>query len=196
MRARLAIRASEQQVILREVVLRDKPQAMIDLSAKATVPVLVLPNGRVIDESLDVMRWALSENDPHEWQNGLDLPENQTLLRENDGPFKANLDRYKYPNRYDDTDPATHREAGLNFLKKLDKILSRSPYLSGSHFGALDAAIAPFIRQFANTDRAWFDHIGPAYIQKWLDEFLASDRFAEIMPKFKQWQPEDPITLF
>ncbi|MEM8751167.1 MAG: glutathione S-transferase [Pseudomonadota bacterium] len=201
MRARLALQVSCQEVELREVVLRDKPAQMIEASAKATVPVLVTSSGDVVDESLDVMLWALRRNDPENWlspQSGI-LDEMLALIGDNDGPFKTHLDRYKYATRHVDNGDAEafsneHRDAALTHLRVLEKRLASHPYLFGSRFSLADAAIAPFVRQFANTDRAWFDAQPLPHLQGWLKAFLSSTAFAGIMRKYPQWRaPEDAV---
>lgn len=198
MRARMAIASSGQNCLLREVVLKDKPEAMMRASPKGTVPVLVLCDDSVIDESLDVMRWALGRSDPENWLTPLqeDAAGSLALLAENDGPFKAHLDRYKYPNRYDNTDPLDHRRHGLAFLQNLDSRLQGRAYLAGDAFTFLDAAILPFVRQFANTDRDWFDQAGLTRVPSWLDDALASERFIRIMDKYPAWKTTGTETRF
>ncbi len=197
MRARMAIAASKQTCALREVVLRSKPPEMIAASPKGTVPVLVLPGGRVIEESLEIMHWALGRNDPEGWLAPLldDEGELEELIAENDGTFKDNLDRYKYPTRYDDVDPDLHREQGLVFLRKLDARLARHAWLGGERFSLADAAIAPFVRQFANTDRDWFDAQSLPGVQRWLSDVLGSARFTSVMEKYPAWQAgmDEPV---
>ncbi len=190
MRARMAIAASKQTCALREVVLRNKPSEMIAASPKGTVPVLVLPGGAVIEESLEIMHWALGRNDPEGWLAPLHggAGELEELIAENDGAFKENLDRYKYPTRYDDVDPDLHREQGLVFLRKLDTRLARHAWLGGAQFSLADAAIAPFVRQFANTDRDWFDAQSLPGVQRWLSDVLGSARFSSVMEKYPAWQ--------
>ncbi len=200
MRARLALAASGRQCVLREIVLRDKPAEMIAASAKATVPVLRLPDGRVLDESLDIMMWALQQNDPGQWltpESG-SLDEMTALIGENDGPFKQHLDRYKYENRYDDddADPAHHRSEGSLFLKALDARLARHGQLFGSRAGLADFAIFPFVRQFANTDRDWFDAQPLPSLQSWLSGHLNGALFQSVMLKWPVWAPGDAETLF
>ena len=154
MRARLALAASGLACELREVVLRDKPTDLLEASPKGTVPVLVLPNGDVIDQSLDIMRWALRQHDPEQWLR----PERDTpsameaLIAQCDDEFKADLDRYKYPDRYPGADPLAHRQAGAAFLASLETRLSATACLFGSQASLADMAIAPFVRQFAHTD--------------------------------------------
>ena len=191
MRARLALMISGTTCELREVKLSAKPAEMLEASAKGTVPVLVLPGGEVIDESIDVMRRSLARNDPEGWLHRDD----PALIAANDGAFKRDLDRYKYPDRYD-SDPAMHREAGLAFLRGLDERLSRQGQLCGSARGIADMAIMPFVRQFAATDREWFDAQPIPHVIRWLDDHLASDLFAAIMVRPDPWQPGDERVLF
>jgi len=176
---------------LREVKLSDKPDALREASAKATVPVLVLPDGTVIEESLDIMRWCLGRTDPAGWL----LRDDPALIAANDGPFKHDLDRYKYPNRHE-SDAETHRQSGLDFLVGLNERLADAGQLCGAQPGLADMAIMPFVRQFAATDRAWFDAQPIARVQAWLDRHLASDIFTAIMGKRPFWQPGDAPTLF
>ncbi|SFR53495.1 Glutathione S-transferase [Yoonia tamlensis] len=193
MRARLAIQSSQQQVTLREIVLRDKPAPFLAASAKGTVPVLQLPD-RVIDESRDIMIWALTQNDPEGW---LDMPaEGMDLITTCEGPFKTALDHTKYAVRYPDLDEAEQREKAMVFLRVLNERLEKTPYLMGDHIRLADMAILPFVRQFANTDRDWFDAQGLAPITAWLDAFLSSDRFASIMTKYVPWQDGQDQVLF
>lgn len=200
MRARLAIAASGTTVQLREVVLRDKPDAMIEASPKATVPVLVLIDGTVIDESWDVMVWALSQADPEGWwpKDASLRSEIETLVVTNDGPFKAALDRYKYPNRYENEtiSEVDQRAIAVEHLRPLDARLQRQKWLLRDRATLADFAILPFVRQFAHVDRAWFDAQSWPHLRDWLDRFLASDRFAAIMRKHPQWRPDDAETLF
>lgn len=192
MRARLAIASSEQFCQLREVVLRDKPQSLFDASPKGTVPVLVLPEGAVIDESLDIMRWALAQNDPHLWlqpEHGT-LEQMLALVHENDSEFKGHLDRYKYPVRYDLESGLADRDAGALWLQKLNQRLESSPYLFGHRPALADMAIAPFVRQYAHTDRDWFWSQDWRALCGWLDVFLDSPLFLQIMQKHQPWNAD------
>ncbi|RCK53591.1 glutathione S-transferase [Thalassospira profundimaris] len=198
MRARMSLMAADIDVELREVVLRDKPAAMLEASPKGTVPVLVLPDSTVIDESLEIMVWALAENDPHEWLN----PESGTLddmlvlIAQNDGPFKTNLDRYKYASRYEGADPDFHREQGEKILNRLDGRLAVGKYLFGARPALADFAIAPFIRQFARTDQARFDALPFVHLHRWLETMLQSPFFNGVMAKYAQWHDGDkPVFL-
>lgn len=200
MRARMAIAAAGIECRLREVVLRDKPAEMLEASPKGTVPVIVEANGTVIEESLDVMAWALSQNDQDNWL----IPDHgtradmDTLIAESDGPFKRALDRYKYPNRYEDESVVREdqRALGLVFLEKLNARLEGQENLFGDRVSYADIAIFPFVRQFANTDRAWFDALDLPNLQAWLSRHLDSDLFKQIMPKFAQWKSGDTEPQF
>jgi glutathione S-transferase len=175
-RARMALLVSGVAFELHEVSLRDKPAAMLTASPKGTVPVLVLPNGRVIDESLDIMRHALAQSDPEHWLAGDDA----ALIAANDGPFKHHLDRYKYPDRYH-SDPAEHRVAGLALLADLNARLAASANLCAEHRTLTDIALIPFVRQFAAVDRDGFDAQPVSGVRRWLDAHITSPLFAEAM---------------
>ena len=193
MRARLALAVSGLAVEHREVVLRDKPQKMLEVSPKGTVPVLVLPDGEVVDESEEVMLWALGKNDPQHWlePEAESLDAMRSLVRRTEDEFKAHLDRYKYSNRYEGVDSEEHRELAKVFLHELDARLAKTAYLHGERFAFSDAAIAPFVRQFANTDKAWFNAQPWTSLSRWLEEFLASDLFVGVMGKHAQWVSAD-----
>ena len=198
MRARLALASAGIECRLREVALRDKPAAMLDASPKGTVPVLVLPDGLVIDESLDIMNWALAKADPDNLLTPLagSLDDMLCLIAEADGPFKHALDRYKYPNRYGLEDGTPARTAAMPFLQSLDARLATAPYLFGTRLSLADLAVFPFVRQFANTDRNWFDSSPLPHLQSWLEQLLDSDRFAAIMHKYTPWKPGDEEPVF
>jgi glutathione S-transferase len=190
MRARMAIAVSGTVVALREVILRDKPAEMLVASPKGTVPVLVLADGHVIDESLDIMRWALGQCDPDQWLSGDDT----ALIQANDGPFKTALDRYKYPHRFDSAAPEHDRAHGMTFLVTLDKALSDHAFLTGSKQGMADFAIFPFVRQFAATDQDWFDRQAVPALQGWLQHMIGLPLFAVTMHRYPRWRPgADPI---
>lgn len=198
MRARMAIAESRQMCRLREVVLRDKPADMIAASAKGTVPVLVLPNGDVIDESLDIMMWALNRADPAAWLPKDDgrLSEMAELIARCEADFKPHLDRYKYANRYDGADPEAHRAAASVFLNELQDRLRKTSQLFGDDITLADIALFPFIRQFANTDRDWFEAQDWPDLVHWLDLHIQSERFQSIMKKYPRWHPGDEEPKF
>ena len=194
MRARLAIAVSGQTCELREVVLRDKPAELLQASPKGTVPVLVLPDGRVIDESLDIMDWALQCHDPWQWL--ADREAARHLIAQCDGPFKHHLDRYKYPNRYQLADGTADRDQGAVFLQRLQEALSTTAFLHSVQFGWADAAIAPFVRQFAHTDPTWFAAQPWPQLRQWLADFEASALFATVLHKYERWTPATPAQHF
>ena len=188
MRARLAIAYADVSVELREVELRNKPQAMLLISPKATVPVLQLENGRVLDESLDIMLWALQQNDPEHWLNAAGLDHAKALIQRNDEQFKYYLDRYKYADRYPAYSELYYRQQGELFLADLEDLLTQHAFLCGEHFSLADAAILPFIRQFCAVDSTWFKASPYPLIRQWLNNFLASSLFEQVMTKYPYWQ--------
>lgn len=189
MRARLAIKASGIKVGLREILLREKPSPFLAASAKGTVPVLVLPDGTVIDESLDVMFWALRQADPEGWLGVYerDTQACEAHLAALDHEFKAHLDRYKYATRFPDQDGTEHRAKGAEFLMQWNEILHQQSALSGDRLGLLDYATLPFVRQFRIASPSWFDAQDWPALHHWLQAFLASERFVSIMHKYPPW---------
>ncbi len=184
MRARLALAISATPYILREVKLSAKPAAMVAASAKGTVPVMVLADGTVIDQSLDIMRWALARHDPARWL----ARDDRDLIAQCDGPFKQALDRYKYPERHG-ADPRDHRESGVAFLRAVEA-------QAAPEFGLTDAAIMPFVRQFAGVDRGWFDALPLPHVHAWLNRFVDGPLYAAIMLRLAPWAPGDaPVRL-
>ena len=190
MRARMALIIGGPPVELREIVLRDKPAAMIAASLKGTVPVMVLPGGSVIDESLDIMRWALARQDPEGWLNGDD----SELIARNDGPFKHHLDRYKYVSRYG-SDPLEHRGAALKILEGLETRLERAAYLAGEERTLADIAIFPFVRQFAAVEPEWFATQPVPMVRRWLGRLTGSPLFARAMLRVPPWREGDAAIL-
>jgi glutathione S-transferase len=191
MRARLALAVSATRCELREVKLSAKPEAMLAASPKGTVPVLVLASGEVIDQSIDIMRHALALRDPEGWLDRDDT----ALIGANDGAFKHALDRYKYPERHG-VDALAHRSEGLAFLQTLEARLEGSACLSGDARGLTDAALAPFVRQFAAVDRDWFDEQLLPRLKAWLAQYLASDLFARTMVREAPWSQGSPPVYF
>ncbi|AZC81952.1 glutathione S-transferase [Pseudomonas chlororaphis] len=185
MRARLALRYSGVPLEIVEVSLKAKPAAMLALSPKGTVPVLNA-DGRVIDESLDIMRWALAQHDPQDWLLKDDGPAQQrieALIAENDQLFKLHLNRYKYAERYPEQPMEHYRGQGELFLQQLDELLSQHDYLLADHPSLADMALAPFVRQFAHVDREWFAQTPYRNLQRWLQRFLESEMFTQVMAK-------------
>ena len=188
MRARLALLVSGIRCEMREITLAHKPTNMLEASPKGTVPVLVLKD-RVLDQSLDIMHWALGQNDPEGWStSGQTLDEEaHALVRMCDDAFKTHLDRYKYPNRYDLANGLADREAGSAYLDQLNTKLMQSKFLMGAKWSWVDAAVAPFVRQFARTDRVWFDAQAWTPLQNWLTQFEQSESFIAVMHRYKIW---------
>lgn len=193
MRARLALASSLTSVELREVVLREKPDEMLAASPKGTVPVLVLEDETVLEESRDIMQWALENEDREGWLDFTEtqLSEMNALVDESDGPFKAALDAYKYASRDDTIDTSKERAIGADFMMKLNAMLEGQAYLFGDTFSFADGAILPFVRQFAHVDRDWFWAQEWYNTIRWLESFLESERFKAIMSKYPQWKTGD-----
>lgn len=191
MRARLALLSSGTVCECREIKLSAKPEAMLNASPKGTVPVLVLSESHVIDQSLDIMKWTLSQSDPENWLENARFD----LIERNDTLFKHHLDLYKYATRHQ-SDPHHHRHEALQILLDLEKLLGTTSFLNGARFGLTDAAIAPFVRQFAATDSEWFEAQKIPHLQTWLRDFISSRRFEQIMHRFNPWRPNDePVFL-
>ncbi|CAH1204119.1 Glutathione S-transferase [Candidatus Nitrotoga sp. BS] len=187
-RARLAIEASGVMVELREILLRDKPVQMTSISEKATVPVLVLPDGKFLDESLDIIYWALEQNDP---QNLLLIERQQDisqLILKNDSQFKLKLDKYKYAVRSPEKSVQEHRAECEFFLMELEERLMSNSYLLGAQLSVADIAIFPFIRQFASVDTNWFDASQFVFLRSWLRSCVESSAFERIMKKYIPWK--------
>lgn len=184
MRARMALVSAGIQCDVIDVDFKNKPEHMLKISPKGTVPVLQTVQGEVIDESRAIIIWALLQNNPEGWFD-CDKDQADALIDENDGAFKAALDRYKYPNRFPEEDCSYARGQGLRYITKLDAILSRQRNLGGDKVTVVDICIFPFIRQFASVDRVWFDSLDLKPLQNWLAYHLKSDRFKHIMIKHK-----------
>ena len=194
MRARLAIKRSGISVYLREILLKDKPAEFVQDSEKATVPVLKLPDGKILEESVEIMRWALKQNDPDDWCQVLDAEAeySNVFLTELDGVFKDALDRYKYASRYglNGDEVLGYRSIGSAFLQRVNERLDKHPFVSGQMQGFLDIASLPFVRQFRIADPIWFDNQNWDPLHEWLQRFLESKQFAVIMQKFKPWDSQ------
>ena len=192
MRARLSLLVSNQRVEIREVHLREKPQEFLKSSKSATVPCLVT-NQEIIDESLDIMIWALKLNDPFQW---LRMPMlGYDFISQNDGPFKFALDKTKYHSRYPNEDSIKNREIASKFISDLEKEMAGS-FLFGDQPSLADMAILPFLRQFAFIDKVWFDQQSWPKVAAWLNDFLCSKLFLNIQKKYDRWFPESKTIFF
>ena len=179
MRARMALRYSGVPLSIVEVSLKAKPAEMLAASPKGTVPVLVCADGRVIEQSLDIMHWALAQHDPDNWLQA----SGAHLIKDNDRRFKVLLDRYKYAIRYPEYPMEYYRAQGAEFLQRLEDVLTHTPYLAGPALSLADVALAPFVRQFAHVDREWFAQSPFPHLNAWLERFLASELFNSVMAK-------------
>ncbi len=191
MRTRMALRYAGVDVEIREISLREKPQSMLLASPKGTVPVLIQPNGQVIEQSLEIMEWALNQRDVDDWmlRSSSELKSHAAaLIAENDGTFKQALDRYKYADRYHEFPMEHYRAQGELFLKRLEELLSSHQYLLRDQFAQVDIAIFPFIRQFSMVDEHWFDATQYSKLKVWLSNLKHSQIFKDIMQKHPVWQ--------
>jgi len=203
MRARMALKYSGISTHLREIDLKNKPQAMQECSVKGTVPILVLPNGTIIEESRDIMLWALHINDPEQWlppKNNPTFTLLNNLLDDNDFAFKSQLDQYKYADRYPEQAAEYYRRQGEQFLTLLEQQLSNNRFLMGDKVTMADIGIFPFIRQFAFVDKDWFYQSPYPHLQTWLDHFLhhflQSELFISVMEKHTLWVENSvPVVL-
>jgi len=196
MRARLALAKAGIKLELREIVLKDKPDEMLQVSPKGTVPVMVLETGNVLEESLDIMHWALGVNDPDNWLREGDA-EIAMLINRNDNEFKGWLDRYKYADRYPEHSQQYYREQCELHLAELESRLKlhKGSLLAGG-LSLADYAILPFIRQFAHVDLNWFNQTDYPALQQWLESFKSSELFLAVMPKFKPWKDTKEQVLY
>ena len=194
MRARMALAASGAEVMLREVLLKDNPAELLAASPKATVPVLVLSDGRVVEESLDVMQWALEYRDPLNWLEGEAL--DSDWISACDGDFKHWLDRYKYAERYPEHAAEDYRQNAEAFIQKLEDQLSVSDWMGGDAANAVDVALFPFMRQFAGVDPSWWQQAPYPHVQQWLENWLNSALFSAIMAKYPRWESGRPGERF
>ena len=198
MRARLALRLCKIQCIIREISLKAKNSEFLKVSPKATVPVLVLPNGEVLEESLDIIYWSLEQNDPSKLKINNQLAnETNKLIELFDTEFKFHLDRYKYSSRYNIKNSQVHRDKGRDLLVLINNLLEGKNYIGGKNISLLDISILPFVRQYRIADIKWFDNnLGLDNVSNWLNIFLNSGLLASIMTKYKVWEIDDPLTLF
>ena len=196
MRARLGLLFADLPVELREITLKNKPAKMLAISPKGTVPVLQLADGVVIEESRDIMEWALEQQDPQELLNPKTLHQGNTLIEQNDQEFKHWLDRYKYADRHLEITQTEYRKKGEAFLQILEELLTKNTYLLGDSVTIADIGIMPFVRQFAHVDRDVFYSLPYPKLQIWLKNWLAHPLFIQAMTKFQPWQDGDEPVIF
>ena len=200
MRARLGIVFAGQKVEIREIVLKNKPAQMLAISPKGTVPVLELAeadgSGRqVIEESKEILEWALQQSDPQGLLNVGPASAN-ALIERNDNEFKHWLDRYKYADRHPELSQLEYRKQGEIFLRALEDLLASNQYLLGNNISIADIGIMPFVRQFAHVDREEFFSLPYPNLQKWLTDWLEHPAFHQVMTKFRPWQESDEAVVF
>jgi len=200
MRARLGIVFAGMTVELREIVLKNKPAQMLAISPKGTVPVLELAegdgaNGPVIEESREILEWALQQNDPQALLN-VDSVRANALMDRNDTEFKHWLDRYKYADRHPELSQLEYRQKGEAFLRDLESLLANNRYLLGNNISIADIGIMPFVCQFAHVDRESFYSLPYPYLQQWLSEWLEHPAFKRVMIKYQPWQEGDEVVVF
>ena len=184
----MALAYSNITVELKEISLKSRPQELYDISPKGTVPILCINNSLIIDESLDIMKWALNQNDPKHWiDNNMEIQ--HEMIQANDNDFKYWLDRYKYYDRYPQNNKSYYREKCGEFIFKLNILLEDNRYLLSNHLSLVDVAIFPFIRQCANVDIHWFNN-NYVHVSNWLNNLLDSSLYLSIMDKYSEYQYE------
>ena len=196
MRARLGLLFADRQVVLREIVLKNKPTQLLAISPKGTVPVLQLSDGTVIEESREIMIWALEQNDPQTLLNVEILEKAMALIAKNDTEFKHWLDRYKYADRHLEMTQTEYRQKGEEFLQILEALLVKNTYLLGGRASIADIGIMPFVRQFAHVDRDIFYSLPYPNVQQWLQYWLEQPLFMTAMTRYQTWQEEDNPVIF
>jgi glutathione S-transferase len=199
MRARMALLMAKQEVLLRAVVTKDKPREMLKISPKGTVPILILGDGTIIDESLNIMTWALKQNDPKDllFQNQPEIyPKMLSLISVCDNEFRISLSAYKYGSRYHQPNEVELRRACELFIKQTEVLLQNNDYIFGNKLSLADLAILPNIRQFVNVDKKWFRHANYPCLTKWLENLMQSPLFTKAMRKYPLWNENHEEFLF
>lgn len=197
MRAHMALKKSGIKVELREVKLSDMPTEALTVSAKATVPLLVFADGTFLDESWDIVKWALQQNDPDLWM-GKDnefLLDTEMLVETNDFSFKEDLDHYKYADRYPEKTQQQYREACEEYIEELEELLDEHVYLLSDDISVADISVFSFVRQFSMVDEAWFEQAPYPKVRAWLHKIVDTELFQIIFRKHKLWDNTDPVTF-
>ena len=196
MRARLGLLFAELPVEIREIALKNKPAQMLAISPKGTVPVLQLADGKVIEESLEIIIWALKQRDLHELLNAKVLQQANILIAQNDSDFKHWLNCYKYADRHPEMTQKEYRQRGEVFLQTLEALLTKNSFLLGDSITIADICIMPFVRQFAHVDKRIFYSLPYPNLQEWLLNWLENPYFLKSMVKFTPWQDGDDVVIF
>ena len=194
MRAHMALKYSGVKVELREVDLQDYPSQALKISPKATVPVLHLPDGTVIDESWDIVKWALTQNDPDNWsgENNEHMLDAEILIETNDFSFKEDLDRYKYADRHPEHSEKHYRKACEEFIEELEEMLTENRYLLADKLSLADIGVFPFVRQFSLVDKDWFEQAPYPHVRQWLNKLINTELFTHVFQKHVLWQESAP----
>lgn len=195
MRAHMALKYAGIKVELREVDLNNYPPQALKISPKATVPVLQLPDETVIDESWDILKWALSQNDPDNWNGDNDehTLDAEILIETNDFSFKDDLDHYKYADRFPEHSEEHYRQACEEFIVELEEMLSENRFLLADQLSLADIGVFPFIRQFSLVDKEWFDKAPYPNVQQWLNNMIETELFRLVFQKHDLWQEGAPV---
>lgn len=191
----MALKYAAIKVELREVELSDYPTQATEISSKATVPVLQLPGGTVIDESWDILKWALSQNDPEKWSGEDDeyALDAEILIETNDFSFKEDLDHYKYADRYPEHSEEEYRQACEEFIGELEEMLSEHKFLLADKLTLADIGVFPFVRQFSLVDKEWFATAPYPNVQQWLNRLISSELFQQVFQKHEIWREGAPV---
>jgi glutathione S-transferase len=197
MRAHMALKYSALNIELREVNLKAYPDEARLISAKATVPVLLLSDGAVMDESWDIVKWALQQKDPDHWMgpDNTYLLDAEILVETNDFSFKQDLDHYKYSDRFPEDSKEHYRQACEEFIEELEEMLSEKIFLLSDSLSLADISIFPFVRQFSLVDKSWFEQAPYPKVQNWLNVLTTSTLFESVFQKHNIWKPGDSIVL-
>lgn len=199
MRGRMGIALSKQQVLLREIITKDKPSELLASSAKGTVPVLVLPDGQIIEQSLDVMNWALQQNDPQDLLRSSNSTLNQQvhqLIKVNDDEFIGHLEKYRASVRYRNIDKEQRRQDCEGFISKLEALLTDQAYFFGETPSLADFAVMPFVSQFVRVEKKWFVQSEYQNVGRWLRTHLDSKLYTQVMKQYPLWNETKQDCLF
>ena len=197
MRAHMGLKNAGLKIELREVDLKDMPEALLKISSKATVPLLLLPDASIIDESWDILKWALAKKDPDNWlgENEQFLLDTEMLIETNDFSFKNDLDHYKYADRFPEHSEEHYRTACEEFIEELEEMLSENNYLLADQLTVADIAVFPFVRQFSLVDKSWFDQSPYQNVQQWLEQLINTELFQHVFQKYGLWE-EGAATVY
>lgn len=195
MRAHMALKYAGIKAELREVDLNDYPPQAQAISPKATVPVLLLPDGNIIDESWDIVKWALEQSDPDNWcgENGKYMLDAEILIETNDFSFKEDLDHYKYADRYPEHTAEHYRQACEEFIEELEEMLADNSYLLAEQLSLADIGVFPFVRQFSLVDEEWFASAPYPRVRQWLNLLIKTRLFQQVFQKHETWREGTPV---